>query len=116
VHASWPAIRRPHGREAFDEQGQADTIIANVSICERAYRILTERIGLRRNIIFDPNILRWATGSRKTQSLQQGFHRGAAVIKRGEEAQGYQRRRQQCRSRSAGKLNRSARRASCCFM
>ncbi len=28
---------------AFDEKGQADTIERKVSICERAYRILTEQ-------------------------------------------------------------------------
>src|SRR5271167_3618230 len=30
---------------AFDEQGQADTAARKVSICERAYRLLTEQIG-----------------------------------------------------------------------
>src|SRR5204862_5228402 len=30
---------------AFDEQGQADTIERKVSICERAYELLTEKIG-----------------------------------------------------------------------
>ena len=32
---------------AFDEQGQADTVERKVAICERAYRLLTERGGLR---------------------------------------------------------------------
>ena len=30
---------------AFDEQGQADTADRKVAICERAYRLLTERVG-----------------------------------------------------------------------
>src|SRR6201991_2098470 len=30
---------------AFDEQGQADTLERRVSICERAYKILTETVG-----------------------------------------------------------------------
>src|SRR5512136_2320863 len=30
---------------AFDEEGQADTVERKVSICERAYKILTEKIG-----------------------------------------------------------------------
>lgn len=48
---------------AFDEQGQADTLERKVSICERAYRILTERIGFPpEDIIFDPNIFAVATG------------------------------------------------------
>jgi 5-methyltetrahydrofolate--homocysteine methyltransferase len=32
---------------AFDEQGQADTVERKVAICERAYRLLTERSGSR---------------------------------------------------------------------
>ena len=30
---------------AFDEQGQADTIARKVSICQRAYTLLTEQAG-----------------------------------------------------------------------
>src|SRR5438128_2644247 len=30
---------------AFDEQGQADTTERKVSICERAYKLLTEKVG-----------------------------------------------------------------------
>ncbi len=48
---------------AFDEQGQADTIERKVSICARAYKILTEQIGFPpQDIIFDPNIFAVATG------------------------------------------------------
>ncbi len=48
---------------AFDEQGQADTIERKVSICERAYKILTEQVGFPpEDIIFDPNIFAVATG------------------------------------------------------
>jgi 5-methyltetrahydrofolate--homocysteine methyltransferase len=48
---------------AFDEQGQADTVERRVSICTRAYRILTERVGFApEDIIFDPNIFAIATG------------------------------------------------------
>jgi 5-methyltetrahydrofolate--homocysteine methyltransferase len=48
---------------AFDEQGQADTADRKVEICQRAYRILTERVGFApENIIFDPNIFAIATG------------------------------------------------------
>jgi len=48
---------------AFDEKGQADTFQRKIEICERAYRILTERIGFPPNdIIFDPNIFAIATG------------------------------------------------------
>jgi 5-methyltetrahydrofolate--homocysteine methyltransferase len=48
---------------AFDEVGQADTIERKVAICERAYRLLTERIEFPpQDIIFDPNVLAIATG------------------------------------------------------
>ena len=48
---------------AFDEQGQADTIERKVAICERAYKVLTEKVGFPpEDIIFDPNIFAVATG------------------------------------------------------
>jgi 5-methyltetrahydrofolate--homocysteine methyltransferase len=48
---------------AFDEDGQADTLERRIAICERAYRLLTERVGFPpEDIIFDPNIFAVATG------------------------------------------------------
>src|SRR5574337_168248 len=48
---------------AFDERGQADTLERKIEICIRAYRILTETVGLPpQDIIFDPNILTVGTG------------------------------------------------------
>ncbi|MFK7988641.1 MAG: methionine synthase [Sandaracinaceae bacterium] len=48
---------------AFDEQGQADTAERKVEICQRAYKILTEQVGVDpTDIIFDPNIFAVATG------------------------------------------------------
>jgi 5-methyltetrahydrofolate--homocysteine methyltransferase len=48
---------------AFDEEGQADTIERKVSICERAYKLLTEEVGFApEDIVFDPNIFAVATG------------------------------------------------------
>jgi 5-methyltetrahydrofolate--homocysteine methyltransferase len=48
---------------AFDEQGQADSVERKVSICQRAYQLLTERAGFEpTDIIFDPNIFAVATG------------------------------------------------------
>ncbi|MHC5307590.1 methionine synthase [Bartonella sp. LJL80] len=48
---------------AFDEDGQADTKERKVSICSRAYKILTEKVGFPpQDIIFDPNIFAVATG------------------------------------------------------
>lgn len=47
---------------AFDERGQADTVERKVSICARAYRILTELGFSPHDIIFDLNIFAVGTG------------------------------------------------------
>src|ERR671921_4082 len=48
---------------AFDEKGQAETKERKVDICKRAYRILTEEVGIPpEDIIFDPNVFAIATG------------------------------------------------------
>ncbi|HET6612670.1 MAG TPA: methionine synthase [Kofleriaceae bacterium] len=48
---------------AFDEEGQATTTERRIAICDRAYRLLTEKVGFPpEDIIFDPNILTVATG------------------------------------------------------
>jgi 5-methyltetrahydrofolate--homocysteine methyltransferase len=48
---------------AFDEAGQADTLDRRVSICQRAWKILTQEVGFpSQDIIFDPNIFAVATG------------------------------------------------------
>lgn len=48
---------------AFDEEGQATTFERRISICRRAFQILTREIGFSAgDIIFDPNILTIATG------------------------------------------------------
>lgn len=48
---------------AFDEEGQATTYDRKIQICERAYRLLTEKAGISpEDIIFDVNILSIGTG------------------------------------------------------
>jgi 5-methyltetrahydrofolate--homocysteine methyltransferase len=48
---------------AFDEQGQAATYEDKIRVCERAYRILVDKVGLApEDIIFDPNVLTVGTG------------------------------------------------------
>jgi 5-methyltetrahydrofolate--homocysteine methyltransferase len=67
---------------AFDERGQADTIDRKVSICERAYGLLTERIGFApEDIIFDPNIFAVATGIEEHNRYSLDFIEAAAAIK-----------------------------------
>jgi 5-methyltetrahydrofolate--homocysteine methyltransferase len=48
---------------AFDETGQAETAERKFAICERAYHLLVETVGMApEDIIFDPNIFAVATG------------------------------------------------------
>ncbi|NNF02661.1 MAG: methionine synthase [Bacteroidia bacterium] len=48
---------------AFDEDGQADTFERRINICERSYKILTEKVKFPpQDIIFDPNIFPVGTG------------------------------------------------------
>jgi len=47
---------------AFDEQGQADTKVRKVEICQRAYDLLTGIGFPPEDIIFDPNVFAVATG------------------------------------------------------
>jgi 5-methyltetrahydrofolate--homocysteine methyltransferase len=67
---------------AFDEKGQADTIDRKVTICERAYALLTERIGFApEDIIFDPNIFAVATGIEEHNRYSLDFIKATAAIK-----------------------------------
>jgi 5-methyltetrahydrofolate--homocysteine methyltransferase len=67
---------------AFDEEGQADTIERKVSICERAYKLLTEKIGFPpEDIIFDPNIFAVATGIEEHNGYGVAFIEAARQIK-----------------------------------
>src|SRR5216117_3425330 len=67
---------------AFDEQGQADTIERKVSICRRAYRLLTEQAGFDPlDIIFDPNILAIATGLEEHNEYAVNFIKATKAIK-----------------------------------
>ncbi len=67
---------------AFDEQGQADTVERRVAICERAYRLLTERVGFPpEDIIFDPNIFAVATGIEEHNGYALAFIEATRLIK-----------------------------------
>ena len=67
---------------AFDEKGQADTIDRKVAICQRAYRLLTERAGFEAaDIIFDPNILAIATGLEEHNQYAINFIEATRIIK-----------------------------------
>jgi 5-methyltetrahydrofolate--homocysteine methyltransferase len=68
---------------AFDEQGQAATKDEKVRICVRAYKLLTERLGmLPEDIIFDCNILTVATGMEEHNNYAVDFIEAVREIKR----------------------------------
>src|SRR5687768_756682 len=68
---------------AFDEKGQADTKERKVSICQRAYKILTEQVGFDpQDIIFDPNIFAIATGMEEHNNYGVDFIEATREIKK----------------------------------
>ncbi len=67
---------------AFDEQGQAATYEDKIRICERAYRILVDEVGLPpEDIIFDPNILTVATGMEEHNNYAVDYFNATRWIK-----------------------------------
>ena len=67
---------------AFDEEGQATTYKRKIEICERAFRLLTEKAEYEPyEIIFDPNILAVATGIEEHASYGIDFIRACAWIR-----------------------------------
>ena len=68
---------------AFDEEGQASDVERRVSICRRAYRLLTEEAGFKpEDIIFDPNILTVATGIEEHNRYAINFIDATRIIKK----------------------------------
>ena len=68
---------------AFDEEGQATTYERKVAVCERAYRLLTEKAGVKPcDIIFDPNILTVATGMKEHDRYALDFIRATGYIRK----------------------------------
>ena len=67
---------------AFDEQGQADSYERRIEICERSYKLLTEKAGFpAEDIIFDPNIFPVATGMEEHRKNAIDFFRATKWIK-----------------------------------
>ena len=65
----------------FDEQGQATTYERRIEIAQRAYKLLTERVGMQpQDIIFDPNVLAVATGMEEHDAYAADFIRATAWI------------------------------------
>jgi 5-methyltetrahydrofolate--homocysteine methyltransferase len=67
---------------AFDEQGQADTAERKIAICERAYKLLIERLDFNPyDIIFDPNVLAIATGMKEHDRYALDFIQASRAIR-----------------------------------
>ena len=67
---------------AFDEEGQATTCERRVTICRRAYRLLTEVAGLPpQDIIFDPNVLAVCTGMAEHDGYAADFIRAVKILR-----------------------------------
>jgi 5-methyltetrahydrofolate--homocysteine methyltransferase len=68
---------------AFDEEGQAADAKRKVSICRRAYQLLTEKAGIApEDIIFDTNILTVATGIEEHNNYAVEFIEAVREIKK----------------------------------
>jgi len=68
---------------AFDEQGQADSVERRLEICERSYKLLTEKIGFPpEDIIFDSNIFPIATGIEEHANNAVDFIEAAKELKK----------------------------------
>ena len=66
----------------FDEQGQATSYERRIEIANRAYQLLTERVGMNPfDIIFDPNILAIATGMEEHDAYAVDFIRATRWIR-----------------------------------
>ncbi len=66
----------------FDEEGQATTYERRITIAERAYRLLVDKVGMfPQDIIFDPNILAIATGMEEHDNYALDFIRATRWIR-----------------------------------
>ena len=67
---------------AFDEKGQADTYERKIEICERAYKLLVEKVDFPpEDIVFDPNIFAIATGIEEHNNYAVDFINATRWIK-----------------------------------
>ena len=68
---------------AFDEKGQADTAARKIEVCERAYRLLVDKVGCNpQDIIFDPNVLAVATGIEEHNNYAVDFINATGWIRK----------------------------------
>jgi 5-methyltetrahydrofolate--homocysteine methyltransferase len=66
----------------FDEAGQADTYAKRISVAERSYRLLVDKLNFPpEDIIFDPNVLAIATGIEEHNNYAIDFIKTTEWIK-----------------------------------
>ncbi len=66
----------------FDETGQADTFERKISVAERSYRLLVDKLGFpAEDIIFDPNVLAVATGIEEHNNYAVNFLKATEWIR-----------------------------------
>ncbi|MGH8162037.1 MAG: homocysteine S-methyltransferase family protein, partial [Gammaproteobacteria bacterium] len=67
---------------AFDEEGQAETVERRIAIVERAYKLLTEKVGFApQDLIFDANIFAVATGIEEHNDYARAYIETVGKIK-----------------------------------
>ncbi len=67
---------------AFDEKGQADSYERMIEICQRSYKVLTEKAGFPADdIVFDPNIFPIATGIKEHDNFSKDYIEAVRFIK-----------------------------------
>ena len=80
-------LARKHGAAvvvmAFDEEGQADSLERRQDVCQRAYDLLIDEVGLPpTDIIFDPNVFALATGIEEHATYGVDFIEAVRWIKK----------------------------------
>jgi 5-methyltetrahydrofolate--homocysteine methyltransferase len=86
VFLSHARILRKYGAAAvvmlFDETGQADTLAKRISVAERCYHLLVDKLAFPpEDIIFDPNVLAIATGIEEHNNYAIDFIKTTEWIK-----------------------------------
>ena len=68
---------------AFDEKGQADSLVRRKEICKRSYDLLTNKVKFPpEDIIFDPNVFAVATGLEEHRNYAKDFFEACVYIKK----------------------------------
>lgn len=86
IFLSHAKLIRKYGAAAvvmlFDEAGQADTYEKRISVAERSYRLLVDKLSFPpEDIIFDPNVLAIATGIEEHNNYAVNFIRATQWIR-----------------------------------